>query len=78
MDPGFYCANYLRAWALEAKLRREMTERFGETWFEQSEAGVFLKGLWSQGQRLDADELAAEVTGSGLDFGVMADEALGA
>ena len=33
VDPGFYCACYLRAWALEAHLRRYLHERFGPEWF---------------------------------------------
>ena len=30
VDPFFYVARYLRAWALETHLRRELRERFGE------------------------------------------------
>ena len=38
VDPFFYCAAYLRAWALETHLRRELRERFGELWFEEPRA----------------------------------------
>ena len=38
------------------------------------EAGDLLRAIWREGQRLDADELLAEVTGERLDFGVMLDE----
>jgi hypothetical protein len=75
VDEGFYAANYLRAWALETYMRRHLRERFGTEWFAQREAGAFLRELWREGQRLDGDELAAEVTGERLDFGVMAAEA---
>ena len=34
VDPGFYCACYLRAWALETHLRAFLRERFGPAWFE--------------------------------------------
>ncbi len=34
VDPGFYCACYLRAWALETHLRSHLRERFGPAWFE--------------------------------------------
>jgi hypothetical protein len=70
VDPAFYVANYLRAWSLETHLRGVLEERFGELWFEEAEAGAFLVGLWRQGQRLTAEEMA----GGELDFGaVLAD-----
>jgi hypothetical protein len=74
VDPGFYCACYLRAWALETHLRAYLRERFGAAWFESPEAGEVLRGLWRDGQRLDAEELLGELTGARLDFGaVLAD-----
>jgi hypothetical protein len=74
VDPGYYAANYLRAWAFETHLRGVLCERFGERWFTRSEAGDLLRSLWREGQRLSADELLAQVTGERLDFGVMLDE----
>jgi hypothetical protein len=74
VDPGYYAANYLRAWAFETHLRAVLRERFGEQWFTRREAGGLLRSLWREGQRLDADELLAEVTGEQLDFAVMLDE----
>jgi hypothetical protein len=71
VDPGFYAASYLRAWALETHLRAALRERFGELWFESPAAGTFLIDLWRDGQRLDADELLAGLTGERLDFGAM-------
>jgi hypothetical protein len=71
VDAGFYAANYLRAWAIEADLRQHLRERFGERWFAQRAAGEFLRGLWREGQRLDGDDLAEAVTGKPVDFGVM-------
>ena len=68
VDPGFYVACYLRAWALEVDWRGALTERFGDPWFEIGEAGEWLRGLWAQGQRLDADRLLAGATGGSLDF----------
>jgi hypothetical protein len=68
VDSGFYVACYLRAWALEATWRRALCERFGERWFEREEAGRWLRGLWGQGQRLDAAELVGETLGEELDF----------
>jgi hypothetical protein len=74
VDPGYYVANYLRAWAFETHLRAVLRERFGEEWFTRSEAGDLLRSFWREGQRLSADELLAEVTGEQLDFGVMLGE----
>ena len=74
VDPGFYAANYLRAWAFETRLRNLLRERFGPTWFAEPAAGELLREIWSEGQRLDADELLAQVTGERIDFAVMLDE----
>jgi hypothetical protein len=71
LDPGFYVACYLRAWALETHLRAHLRERFGEQWFVQREAGDALRALWRDGQRLSAEELLGELTGAALDFGAL-------
>jgi hypothetical protein len=68
VDSGFYVARYLRAWALEAKWRAELRGRFSEAWFAEPDAGEWLVGLWRRGQRLRADELAAETLGTQLDL----------
>ena len=74
VDPGFYVANYLRAWAFETRLRKLLRDRFGPEWFARREAGDVLREIWREGQRLDADELLAQVTGQEIDFGVMLEE----
>jgi hypothetical protein len=74
VDPGFYVACYLRAWALAALWRRSLRERFGERWFASPEAGEWLRGLWSQGQRLAAEELLTDELGGRLEFGALAAE----
>jgi hypothetical protein len=74
VDPGFYVACYLRAWALEVDWRTELASRFGESWFREPEAGRWLHGLWSEGQRLDADLLLDRAIGGSLDFGRLASE----
>jgi hypothetical protein len=71
LDPGFYVACYLRAWALETHLRAHLRERFGELWFERREAGDALRALWRDGQRLSAEELLGELTGATLDFSAL-------
>ncbi len=74
VDPGFYCACYLRAWALESHLRQYLAGRFGPSWFAVPEAGVLLGGLWRRGQAMAPDELLFELTGEQLDFASLATE----
>ncbi|MGZ4173467.1 MAG: hypothetical protein ACXVQR_03200, partial [Solirubrobacteraceae bacterium] len=73
VDPGFYCAAYLRAWALETHLRRYLQERFGPAWFASPDAGAALRALWSEGQRQSAEELLHSLTGETLHFKVLLD-----
>jgi hypothetical protein len=74
VDPGFYCAAYLRAWALETHLRGHLRTRFGPAWFEDPEAGAALRALWRDGQRLTPEEMLRELDGKRLDFTVLRDE----
>jgi hypothetical protein len=74
VDPGFYCTNYLRAWALETHLRGHLREQFGSLWFEDPDAGETLRALWRDGQRLSPDEMLRELTGERLDFTVLGRE----
>jgi hypothetical protein len=74
VDEYFYCRSYVRAWAFEAQVRSYLRDRFGSNWFERRDAGELLRELWSQGQRLTADELVHELVGSRLDLGVLAAE----
>ena len=74
VDGGYYAANYLRAWAFETRLRNLLRERFGREWFADAGAGELLREIWSEGQRLNADELLDRVTGERIDFAVMLDE----
>ncbi len=72
VDPGFYVACYLRAWALEAIWWQALRERYGERWYASPAAGTFLRELWQGGQRLDAAELCAEAAGAELGFAALA------
>jgi hypothetical protein len=74
VDPFFYAARYLRAWALESHLRRLLEQRFGPAWFEEREAGDLLIDLWRRGQRDSADQLLGELTGGSLDFSALLPE----
>ncbi len=75
LDPGLYVAHYLRAWALEARLRETLTERFGSAWFRSSAAGETLRGWWHDSHGRAAEELLTHAgAGEGLDFAALADE----
>ncbi|MGH3040116.1 MAG: hypothetical protein ACRDLZ_12105, partial [Gaiellaceae bacterium] len=73
VDTGFYSTSYLRAWALSSQLRAFLQEEFGNAWFTRREAGSLLRELWSEGQRLQADELLDEVAGTELELSAVAD-----
>ena len=73
IDSSFYVTGYLRSWALQTQLRNHLRERFGSDWFANREAGSLLRELWSEGHRLDADELLREVTGETLELEAFAD-----
>src|ERR671936_2335081 len=73
IDAGFYVTEYLRAWAFEAQMHFHLRERFGNDWFSKREAGSLLRELWSEGQRLSAEELLKEVTGSTIEMEAVAD-----
>jgi len=68
VDECFYCANYLRAWILEAQLEEYLKGEYGEAWFGDKKAGDFLRELWFYGQKYRADELAEELGYRGLDI----------
>jgi hypothetical protein len=68
VDPGFYVTEYVRAWAFEAQLKRFFREKFGSTWFARRDAGSLLRELWSEGQRLNADELLKELTSAEIEL----------
>jgi oligoendopeptidase F len=72
LDPGFYASSYLRSWAFEAQLRDFLRERFGSTWFADRSAGSLLRELWSEGQRMNAEEMLQEVTGAALEMEAVA------
>lgn len=72
VDPFFYSACYIRAWAAERSLRAHLIERFGERWFTEPEAGELLKTIWSKGQRALAEELLEEIGAApAIDLGVL-------
>jgi len=73
VDSGFYVTEYLRSWALEAQLREHFRSEFGNEWFARREAGSLLRDLWSEGSRLDADELLRQLSGSTIEMEAVAE-----
>ena len=68
VDSGFYSTEYVRAWAFEAQLKLFFREQFGSTWFTRRDAGALLRELWSEGQRLNADEILKELTSGEIEL----------
>ena len=75
VDPGFYCTEYLRAWAFEAQLKRFFREKFGSEWFRRRDAGSLVRELWSEGQRPTADEILEELTSAEIELEAVAEYA---
>jgi oligoendopeptidase F len=73
IDSSFYVTGYLRSWALQSQLREHFRERFGSSWFADRKAGGMLRELWSEGHRMNADELLADVTGEELEMEAFAE-----
>jgi len=67
VDPGFYAANYLRAWMFEVQLRAVLDDQFGSTWWKEKECGKYLKEMWSTGQKFTADQHAKGLGYFGID-----------
>ena len=77
VDDHFQSACYLRGWMLEAQLRRQLESKFGAAWLKHAGAGEMLRGLWRQGQRYDADELARQLGYQHLDPEVLISDLIG-
>ncbi len=73
VDAGFYVTEYLRAWALEAQLKTFFREKFGNAWFTRRDAGSLLRELWSEGQRMTADEILKELTSAEIELEAVAE-----
>jgi hypothetical protein len=73
VDASFYVTEYLRSWAFEAQLRDYLRSDFGNEWFARREAGSLLRELWSEGSRMDADELLRQVAGSSMEMEAVAE-----
>jgi hypothetical protein len=69
VDPRYYSARYLRAWQLQSILNEQLTSRFDVDWFRNPSAGPWIaQELFAQGQRENAEEIAARTGVNALSF----------
>jgi hypothetical protein len=61
MDPGFYSADYLRAWIRHAQLRSYLVGEVGEDWWRERGTGDILRKLFAEGTRPSSEEIAARL-----------------
>jgi hypothetical protein len=61
MDPGFYSADYLRAWIRHAQLRSYLFDEVGEDWWRSPKTGELLRDLFAEGTRPSSEEIAARL-----------------
>jgi hypothetical protein len=77
MDPGYYSADYLRAWITEAMLRRHLEDAYGEDWFARPEAGELLRGLWATGEKKENEDVARAIGCNPFDTSYLIEQFLG-
>ena len=61
MDPGFYSADYLRAWIRHAQLRGYLIDQVGADWWRSPETGEVLRALFAEGTKPSSEEIAARL-----------------
>jgi hypothetical protein len=61
MDPGFYSADYLRAWIRHAQLRAYLVDEVGEDWWRSPRTGELLRDLFAEGTRPSSEEIASRL-----------------
>jgi hypothetical protein len=61
MDPGFYSADYLRAWIRHAQLRAHLVSEVGEDWWRSPKTGEILRALFAEGTKPSSEEIAARI-----------------
>jgi hypothetical protein len=67
MDPGFYSADYLRAWIRAAQLRAHLRREVGDDWWRNAETGERLRTLFFEGTRPSSEEIAERIGFEPLD-----------
>jgi hypothetical protein len=77
MDPGFYSADYLRAWIRSAQLREYLKREVGDDWWRRQETGERLRSLFFEGTRPSSEEIAGRLGFEPLDTGPLVSELSG-
>ncbi len=67
MDPGFYSADYLRAWIRHAQLRSYLLQEIGDDWWRSARTGEILRKLFAEGTRPTSEEIATRLGFDPLD-----------
>ncbi len=68
MDPGFYSADYLRAWIRSAQLRHRLRAEIGDDWWRSPATGELLRELFREGTRPSSEEIAGRLSFDPLDL----------
>src|SRR5919109_1530239 len=66
-DPGFYSADYLRAWFGHAQVVSALRERYGPRWWADPQAGDVVRNLWRAGVRPEIEDVVRELGGTPWD-----------
>jgi hypothetical protein len=74
MDPGFYTADYLRAWIRAAQVRAWLSGAVGPDWWRSPRTGELLTALFSEGTKPTSEEIAARIGFEPLDTSPLAAE----
>jgi hypothetical protein len=61
MDPGFYSADYLRAWIRHAQLRSHLVKEVGADWWRSPQTGEILRALFTEGTKPSSEEIAGRL-----------------
>jgi len=77
MDPGFYSADYLRAWIRSAQLREYLKREVSDDWWRRHETGEHLRSLFFEGTRPSSEEIAERLGFKPLDTGPLVSELSG-
>jgi hypothetical protein len=74
MDPGFYSADYLRAWIRSAQLRAYLLREVGSDWWRSPRTGELLRDLFDEGTKPRSEEVAAQLGFEPLDTRALLEE----
>ena len=78
MDPGFYSADYMRAWIRCAQLRAYLIGELGDEWWRSRDTGELLRELFSEGTKPSSEEIAGRLGYEPLDTKPLVEELKGA